>query len=175
MKITAPTASATCSVDGGGATIAPPTWAKEILGCKEPSSALQQVDCSADQVCAPKPGPPFEAKLCILQAGDVACPPPPYLNRRLVYTGTADTRGCAPCTCTVPSQPCTGGIVYTGPSSTCPPSGGTTAFGACFSQGNFAGPRWLVAATPPAVTCIAAGGTPTGALTPTTPVTVCCM
>jgi hypothetical protein len=168
-----PTATATCNVDGGAATVPPPEWTRQLLGCKVPDSFAQQIDCSAGQICAPKPALPFEGELCILQSGAVDCPVP-YTNRRVVGVGASDTRGCTPCGCKISSGPCTGGITYTGPDP-CGPANTDVPFQACFFQGDFQGPQWFVTANPPDAVCTVSGGAPTGALAATGATTLCCL
>jgi hypothetical protein len=173
LKMDTPMATARCDVDGGNPTAIPPVWTRQLLGCKTPLSFAQQVDCSANQVCAPKPSSPFEGNLCVLRTGTVDCPAP-YINQRIVDTGFSDTRGCTPCACNIPSGPCTGGITYTG-TDPCGPPNTDAGFQTCFSQADFQGPQWFVTATPPDASCSVSGGEPTGGLISTGTATICCL
>jgi hypothetical protein len=173
LRIDTPMATATCEVGGGHATLPPPVWSRQLLGCKAPQSFMQQVDCSANEVCVPKPPAPFEGHLCILHSGTVDCPAP-YTGGRVVGTGITDTRGCTPCTCNIPSGPCTGGITYTGPDP-CGPANVEAGFQTCFFQGDFQGPQWFVTATPPDAGCSVSGGEPTGGLVAAGTATICCV
>lgn len=79
----------------------PLTWGIVAQECSiEP---LSHDDCESGEGCAPSPPPGF--KLCLYRDGDdpeVACPDPYTDERLVVYLGAADTRGCSPCQCGEP-------------------------------------------------------------------------
>jgi hypothetical protein len=169
-------ATGACTSDGGVASVPAAVWKSAVRACKAPASAIQQVDCAAGQVCVPKGAPPFGAGACVIQQGDVACPGQPYINRTLVYAGTSDTRGCAPCGCDVAPQACSGGIsLYFASDSTC----SSLVYGPySFTPGcmdNLPGPLYAKTyGSVPSLSCTTDGGVAVGTVQPAMPVTVCC-
>jgi hypothetical protein len=130
-----------------------------------------QVGCGAGLLCARAPASPMEPRLCVVRAGEVACPPG-YSEQRVAYGGLADSRGCAPCSCGAPfGVSCTGtlqeGCGQTGPVNELP-----TTCGGLSDPGSV-----LLLATPIAVggSCLPDGGAPMGSAVPSSPTTVCCM
>jgi hypothetical protein len=174
VKANAPNAIAACASDGGVPADAAPTFTTAAVGCKEPGSALVQVDCASGEVCAPKSTAPFDPSLCVLQQGDVACDGPPYATKHVFYSQFTDGRGCTSCACSSSSGvKCDGGGLSMD-TNQC--SALVGAFGACVSSSGDV--NYEVSATPPptsAVSCVASGGSPTGTVTESQPVTVCCL
>ncbi len=79
-------------------TVAPPSWTVAARACIS-TLGSQTSDCTAGNVCAHLPLPPF-ADICIAQMGVVAaCPAGRYSDRRIYTSGFNDTRDCSACTC----------------------------------------------------------------------------
>lgn len=168
--------SATAQATGGAcaprATTQRPgwSWSRAARACA-PTELAGTNACGAGQICAPAPAAPLEPTLCIVAAGDLACPAGAYSVRRVYYGDAADGRGCAPCTCGAPSGvTCTAtaqqGCGQTGPSIPLPTP--------CVSLEDPGSVELTASATPTGGSCSPSGGEPTGALTPTAPTTVCC-
>jgi hypothetical protein len=175
-------AVALIGADGGSctgttqtATKPPFTWQQAILGCS--AGSFVQADCAQSLVCVPLGAPPFEANACVMQAGDVGCPGQPYSSKRLVYGGADDTRGCSTCTCGPPTgiRTCpTTAALYGAVDTYCNPQNPThQAAPFCV------GPQDMIvtASGPPTGGSCApsGGGAPTGGVTPSDPITVCCI
>jgi hypothetical protein len=164
------------ALDGGCApkasTVVPkPAWGLLARAC-EPAVAPVQNGCSAGQICAPAPAAPMEARLCVFQSGDVACPAGGYSVKRTVFAGVHDTRACTPCSCGAPTGvSCTAtlqeGCGQTGPVNQLP-----TACGGLSDPGSVMLLAPLVAS---GGSCSPMGGAPAGSATPSSPTTVCCM
>lgn len=149
------------------------TWNMTAIACttQVPSTS----GCTAGRVCSKTPEPPFNAKLCIAKDGDIAgCPGAPYSNRALYYKAASDTRDCGTCGCGAPNAAqCDVTALSSADNCATARSAGT-----CLYRANGTDPDtayYLKAtATPPTVTCPASGGAPTGTVTPSNPVTICC-
>jgi hypothetical protein len=155
--------------------LAPVTWGVNARACAS-SLAPAQTDCAASQICAPVPASPYQSGLCVAQAGDAACPAG-YPAKTLYYGGVSDTRTCAGCSCgpvtgascsakletsTSTDSSCSASVITYGlPLNTCAPVQSTGEF---------------------RVTTVLSGGAcapstpaPSGAATPTSPTTFCCV
>jgi hypothetical protein len=133
-------------------------------------------------VCAPPPAAGF--RVCVLQAGDVACPDPasgPYQERHVAFGGFTDTRSCSPCTCGSPAGGACAALVSYFTDGACgAPLGSATVTAAGASCADLPAGAALgsKSAGPPGYTpgaCQPAGGEPLGAATPVSPVTLCCI
>lgn len=164
-----------CAPTGGAATLDAPRWSTQLRACAPPTPTLA---CGDGKVCAPAPGPPFAAGLCIHRPGDVACPAGDYDQRLLRYTGVDDARGCAACECDSPEGgTCSAEILFSY-TNTCtddylhlinPGSGGcTTLWGDEPSSG------MLLVDAVDGASCTPSGGAAQGEAQPTEPVTFCC-
>jgi hypothetical protein len=87
--------------------------------------------------------------------------------------GTDDTRACTACACDQPAGACQG-TAQTFLNTTCAGTPITASIGAC---ANVSGPiSWkLTNAAPVNPQCQPTGVAPTGTVTPSAPVTICCM
>jgi len=169
-------------VTGGSCapTVAKPTpnnpalsWATTAVGCT--TLVATTPGCNAGEVCSAVPAPPFFAKLCIAQDGDVAaCPGAPYSQRHLYYKGASDTRDCAACGCAGPNPANCSAVVSTGTSTTCASPENVTNAPACLVRDPGSFYYMKATTTLPAVTCPATGGAATGTAVPAAPITVCC-
>jgi hypothetical protein len=161
-------------------TIPPWAWSETARAC-QPASVGG--GCSASQVCVPTPPSPFQAQLCILQSGDVACPAgSTYSVKHTFYGSTMDSRACSMCSCgEATGGTCSGGTVIVASEDTGSQCGGMTSNiptdGNCYpvsiGNGNAFAEATAVA-TASGGTCAPMGGTATGAVTPAEPTTICC-
>lgn len=169
------------AVEGGGCLplpsveLAPSAFLTRHAACE---GALAAEGCEGGQLCAPRPDDPYHASVCVLAEGDVACPEgSAYVDRTLLHRGIDDERGCAPCTCTVPSVPCEGTSLALSTAFNCsagvtgvPPDGcvgaitGPTIHSALFTPGT----------VPADLECEPAVVVPTGDAAGIDPVTFCC-
>ncbi|HEX8793154.1 MAG TPA: hypothetical protein VF765_19555 [Polyangiaceae bacterium] len=155
-------------------TVPPYSWTDQARGCVS-TVAPAQVDCGSGQICAPKPEPGFDSRLCVAHAGDVACPGGGYGVKHTFFTQVDDTRDCSACTCGPPSggscsfsitayssadQSCTGNPITYGPGTKCAGVAQPTDM------------RLLLFPTNGA--CGPSTSAPTGTATPVGAVTVCC-
>lgn len=156
-----------------------PDWTVNMVACA--GDPIEGASCSGDNLCMPALQVPLAA-ICIYQDGeDQPCPTEGYTVPTNYYDDFTDDRSCTDCTCGDPTGTCAGSVALTnvcgsggsvilwtevfttGPNATCatPSSGGSVA-------GTFNGPT-------PDGSCPPVGGEPTGTVTKTAPVTVCCM
>ena len=161
--------NASAPTDGGSAV-----WQRDVLGCGT-SYAGAQIDCANGEVCLPKAPNPFNAKPCIMKVGAGACPGAPYSEQRMSVFTKLDV-GCD-CDCdpdNPPSGTCDGGIDYVGTSSSCTPLAQPTA--ACRSGAfDTTGHMHITAYPPSTLACSTVGSNSVRSITPSAPVTVCCM
>jgi hypothetical protein len=158
-----------------------PTWQNAVRVCVSAPDQTRSGGCSnPDDECLPAPMAPFDSGLCIYQAGVQTTCPAPYDRTpqpSVYYTGTTDGRGCSTCTCGTPSAGvCTGTVDLYG-DATC---GGmaTTNRGACQAFLDVSLERSL-AATYSLTSGTCSGPSlppqPTGTVTATGALSVCCM
>lgn len=177
---TAMSASASAIVGGScapdpGQKVVPISWETFARACSS-TVTVAQVDCKAGSVCAPEPMAPYGAALCISQAGDLSCPVQGYTSKQLFYGGVDDQRGCTACTCGSPTgASCDATLdVYMSTDGSC--TGTPNTYGAPFSCDVVDQPvdlRFVV--TSQNGSCAASPVGPTGAATPTSPTTFCCL
>lgn len=135
-------------------------------------------DCQAGSMCAPTPGVPFLATVCIEQAGDVPCPSPDtsigYVVKRLYYGDFDDQRGCSDCSCTADGSASCAVTINQFPSidGGCAGMPISYAAGACLPVQQPADLQ--LALTPSLASCTPSPTTATGAASPTKPMTFCC-
>jgi hypothetical protein len=134
--------------------------------------------CESSQFCSP---PAEEGLICITRPGvhDDECPVDYGGLAWVMYRDVDDDRSCSPCTCGAPSGDCSGAeISVEDPSGGCPGNGTVLANGVCTalpihsSLGTFS----LESSLPGGLqaNCSPSGGTLTGTVQPTSPLTVCC-
>jgi hypothetical protein len=82
------------------------SWGTAVAACQAETST-----CSGGEQCVPAGG-----ASCIYHADEVDCPDGPYGERRLVYAGVDDQRGCTACTCAPDDTDCSGTITTYGDS-----------------------------------------------------------
>jgi len=152
-------------------------WGQERHACE---SASAGGGCNAGEVCVARGEAPYDGAACVFVGAAQACPGG-WPNQLASFTGGTDSRGCAACNCTPSGVDCIGEEFTLFDDSSCggggsPPvsvTGSTCASGQNHLDGDSASYR----ATTPTLTgsCTAGGGGPVGAVTPTGPVTFCCL
>ena len=169
------------TVGGGGVTnagscasgtvpnIPAPTWGTAAKVCG--GATTTPVGCDAGQICAPSGDAQF-AKLCIAQPGEVACTDAFYSVQHVVYEDKTDTRSCVgSCGCGAPTSTCAGHVDFNHSACMLNDStvnlGGCAAVDAAASEASFTQPVG-------SGTCTPTGGAPTGEVTPTGALTLCC-
>jgi hypothetical protein len=143
------------------------------------SRTLDQGGCATNQVCADAPPTAAIQAWCVYQSGTAACPAG-YPTQHVYFTGATDTRTCdtGSCACGAASgTTCNIDSVSVSATTDCasPATFVSTAIGAC-NENLAATARNVTASVTPSGGQCGASGTPslTGAVTPTTPTTVCC-
>lgn len=140
---------------------------------------LSEEDCGEGQLCAPMPEEPLFGRWCVWQTGDVECPTEgPYQQPRRLFGDLDDGRGCEPCTCALPSGPCTGSSLQLAHAADCMgTSAGSVSPGGC-SDGVGGDDVEAVShqpGSPPGGSeCESAVVTPVGMASGSQPVTFCC-
>lgn len=152
-------------------TIVPARFEKRVTAC----GGAEILDgCAPDQVCAPRPETPFGEQLCVWREGDHECPMG-YEDRRLLFADIMDDRGCAECTCDLPTGLCDDAYVTLLSNPCNPPvSGIVTADGECHGTGSALTRSATFYPGEPTAFCAPSAGAPTGTATGDGPVTLCC-
>jgi hypothetical protein len=147
------------------------SFAQRVRACA-PGSSLVRGGCDDGELCAP--AAPFTGPVCIVQAGDHACPSGAYSQRSVAYTGIDDTRACSPCAC---ARDCSYDyFVYDPADLTCSsaPLVDETAGHGCPLVTPSAGKVRVGVSVAGTGSCSASGGSPTGSAQGSDPVTICC-
>ena len=175
------TFSVSASIPSGGACtptataqVPAATWSSTVRLCRQ-SPAVAGSTCDAGGACAGSTLPPFGAtNRCVLRPGAWACPSG-YPVSRTFYETAADTRACSSCSCESPAGIACSASVSTYDKTAC--SGAAVTRPAPVACETTSQVERLSVAQPVPVggACAATGGTPTGAFTPETPSTVCCL
>ena len=166
-----PGGPATCSPSAQNPVVPAAGWAQNVLACA-PSAALARAGCDAEEVCAHEA--PFDGALCVVKSGDHACPAGAYSDRRLYYSSIDDTRGCSACGC---HHDCayTWQIFDAADAACQTPLLTLSSPNQCAAVTPSAGKIRVGATITGSGACAASGGTPTGAATAQSPITVCCV
>jgi hypothetical protein len=132
--------------------------------------------CTMGNVCAPATDDGFEPTTrCVVHEKGASPCPPGYPSSRTYYESAADDRGCTACTCGAASDgPCGNATVSLYARTDCSAGGvPIMASPACLplEEATAAGPS---ANAPPSSACAPSGGQPTGMVSPTSLLTVCC-
>lgn len=150
-----------------------PTFSYRTRAC---GAELVSDGCTTGSVCAVDPLPPFNAKHCITQLGDVTCPGAPYNVKTTTFSRVDDTRACATCSCGgVTNAQCTGSIEGFDQAA-CGGTKTSVAYPSGCKQGlgQYDTVKFLPG-TPSASSCTPSGGAPTGAVKLADVVTICCV
>lgn len=174
--------SGSCTASSVTPTKPAPTWQSLGEACGEPTPGT---GCNGSQVCLPKPASGFAPNVCIMKAGDQACPPGPFQEQHVFHTGFTDSRDCTACSCGASAgASCSATVTVYGVNTGCNGAAvatinTNTAAGACANlAGNpMVGSRKAVTTAPTGGACPASGGQPLGAAAPdaATAVTFCCI
>lgn len=169
------------SVPSGGtcapaasAHVSPATWSSSVRLCGRSFDAPAS-GCNGAGTCAGGVLPPFAAtNRCVLRPGAWACPSG-YPVSRTFYETATDTRACTGCSCGSPSGGTCAPSVATYDTTSCSTVGTTVV--APSSCNTTTGVQRMTVSAPVASggACPPSGGTPTGAFTPESPSTVCCL
>jgi hypothetical protein len=161
-------------------TPAPPTWKTVGISCR----INPTFECPSNRdSCAPAAAPGFKVCTYFFSGGDVDCPTTisKYTEKHVFYGAFVDQRSCSPCTCgAAAGGTCTSNVsIYgDGACSTLAASVAVDATGPACADVPSGSPLGSKSATAPAYApgaCAPAGGTPSGAATPTMPATFCCL
>jgi hypothetical protein len=173
MTVPPSTASKGSCTPLGTAAVALRTWATNARACAS-SFASAPADCPVGSVCAPAPTAPFQAGLCIEQAGDVPCPTKDYTIKHRYFGGADDTRGCPMCSC----GPVTGASCTDSVSQFASTDGGCGGLPVVYGPGHcqpVQQPADLqLALTASGGSCAPSASAPTGSASATNPSTFCC-
>lgn len=183
---TGPTALTVPSVTASAGSCAPSpatqpkatySWGEEGRACGQVAPIVTG-GCPGSQVCAPKAFGAF-AKVCVVhQGGDVDCPATSYTDKHLLYAGADDSRACSPCACDSPA--CTGSVqVFQQSGCTTVtqtvPLGVSSCAAIRAASVVSAGKSEEYVRYVPDGHCAATGGQATGDVSPSQPVTICCV
>ncbi len=170
-KVTAPAPVGGACTATPTKTVPPATWTRTGRACQ---TSDVTTGCAGSSVCVPLPQAPFASTVCILQAGDVACPPGEYSQKFLYYDGVTDTRDCSTCGCTMGT--CSGGVVTIWDATGCSGSKITiNADGQCHNTNGVTTIAAVLSTPATNTSCSSSGGSPTGNATPSGPTTICCV
>lgn len=182
-----------CQPMGGFATKTGFSWDTQERLCRSRSAdSLKCADPS--QVCTPKVAASFVQSVCIYQNGDHACPASRYKNKLVLYKGVTDDRGCEACACgqVVGNLTCEGDFLQFSDKDCLGSMNGTqeavrlTGSPSTCADLRFFGTSQSSAGVPLGVSldvavgglntasCAVSGGTPSGRVAGTEPVTLCC-
>jgi hypothetical protein len=169
------TATPSCSPSGGATTL-PDLWTDEHHLC--PRSASGGGGCPSGQACV-STGTSFGGA-CVRRDGSHGCPTE-FPNALTAYAGASDDRGCSACGCNAASVTCTGGSFTISDDTACQGGtnpdisvSGTTCVSARNHLDEYGGSYRAVAGTLTG-SCTVQGGQPTGSVTPSAPITLCCL
>ena len=157
------------------------TTSARVCACSGPTDSPGGCGASGDQ-CVLGPSAGFGATPCVYQAGDIATCPGAYPNKNLFYSGESDSRGCGTCACS--SAPaggsCSGTVGLWGGLSGACVNGADVTYTLGDACASFNALASIVGYTKGNVTVTAgtcsvtAQPPPTGSVTGSGPVTVCC-
>jgi hypothetical protein len=169
--------SGTCAPSGGDPTIEPVTWGKHARACAP--LVVPSGECNAGETCGSIVPSGFSP--CIMREGSHECPQ--GLDRREVYRAVNDSRACSSCSCSAPNgetcawtfdafeqDNCEGTPIASldaGPNApmVCAPIEPASPARSVRAHAGSSSPG----------TCAPNGGASIGGVTPSDPVTLCCM
>lgn len=167
------------SVTGGTCTASPlsnlETPAFQIVNRACGGATVVTTGCEVGEVCAPDPDADFQSRLCIVLAGDNACPTgSPYDQRTLAFGDFTDNRACEGCTCQGAQGTCPGSLQFLDDCTDPPIFVDSVSTGLCAEITNSPGAGSFAPGTPLA-DCQPSAGTTVNTATETDPVTICCL
>lgn len=136
--------------------------------------------CNVGQVCLPRMETPYESGVCIMMAGDNACPAGAFTEKHVFFDDVMDTRDCTACTCGVASGgSCPTTInIYSDTAPGCMNLIASFPAGECFDLvGNptIAARAATAPGAPTGGSCLPSTPAATGTVMPTSPTTFCCI
>jgi len=158
-----------CTASGGETTLGEVSWEAAGRLCTAEGTPTS---CGNGAVCEREPSADL-AWPCVFREGMHRCPAGYERTSTTIYGGADDTRACSACGCGLEGASCSGAVTaYNNSSCSQNPTSMTQAN--CY--GFMGGPFWVkyVPGASSPGSCVAAGGTAMGAVTPALPTTVCC-
>jgi hypothetical protein len=173
-EISLPGPTQGCALGTVTPTISSTSWTVDRLACTATSGGT----CTdSSETCVPQPAAPFQAAVCVLQAGDHACPAS-YPNRTDYFQSVTDSRACpGTCSCDASGAHCSVELT-TYSDSSCATQYGTHTL---TSSASWCYGGAINSIEPGSVgvggtaTCTPTDPALTGSATASDPVTVCCM
>ncbi|HZO14082.1 MAG TPA: hypothetical protein VFB62_12510, partial [Polyangiaceae bacterium] len=165
-----------CPATGGVPTV-PPPFTFENHACQV---ADVGAGCDSDEVCVPRGAAPYDAPICIAQAGEASSCPSGWSGLTVAYETFTDDRGCNACSCSVSQADCSGAFFTVYDLDNCANGGdGTTTVSSSSCDDvtiYFDNGSGSVAYTEPTASgnCSPGGGEPAGSVMPGTPTSYCC-
>ena len=160
-----PATGGSCRQTGGAPTLQPPSFEERGMVCLGAAGAAA-------------PPAPFRSDVCVYKSGDVDCPHD-YTEREVIFSDVADTRGCAPCTCTDPTGGFCGGFTKFFDDNTCGHESANVPNndGQCEAYSIFKSINSIMVTAGEIVggECQSGGGEPEGEAKAAEPLTVCCL
>ena len=169
VRVTAATfVPGTCSFPNPTKTVTEPSFGRSTIAC----GLAQKASCDGRPDCTASPSPEGGfTRLCIHREGEQSCPSLDYSVRLIAYRGTVDGRECTPCTGT-PTGTCGSSVKFSSNTGCSIEIGDAGKTGACLpTTGPGIDLRALAASN---LGCTPSGGTPTGDVTASDPITFCC-
>ena len=156
-------------VPSGGAPKIGPAWNGETAVC----TGVTGGGCNSGSVCVATGQAPFDSTACITRDGQQTCPDA-YPITVYAHADGTDTRGCSDCDCDSSSLSCLGASITVYDNNTC--GGSQAILNGCTSVKDLIdNDSASYAATNGSLSdCAPGGGAPTGAVTPTDAITICC-
>lgn len=160
-------------------TIGAPSWGSQTVVCE----AVSDIAACGEGLCMPPASSPFSSAACVWQAGDHVCTVDGFSNKRLLYAGFDDSRGCTACSCGDPAGECEGRL-WLRAAAGCEGSVETIfTDGGCYASDlavesailpNSAAGCGGSCQTVVSAACEPQGGEPSGTIVPSEPHTFCC-
>ena len=175
MSALAPSVTAGNCTPQHGKQLHPTTWGTYAQACSS-TTAVVQLDCQTGSVCAPTPAAPYGQTLCVSRAGDLACPSQGYTAKQVFYGSVSEGRSCSGCTCGGLTGASCAAVIDSYSSSDGSCGGSVQTYDAPFSCDSVNQPGdFRLTLTPQNGSCAANPDTATGAATPASPTTFCCL
>jgi len=162
--------SGSCSPIATLPVLADPSWQDALIVCE---GTVLREGCVKGETCVPTPK--GTQRICIAREGEQACPSGPYSDRSVFGRAFNDTRDCEACSCSDGS--CAGAVeLFT--TAECAGAASAsidTGDAACTSIGDSDALSLRFAIAREQIGCQPSLPTPTGEVTPSEPMTLCCL
>jgi len=165
-----------CQAGGGAPNGLPASFTTTALVCGGTEAGG---GCGDSADCVPRPASPYDPQWCIMASGVQACPAPGvYSDQHILYGGLLDGRGCTACVCGAKTgADCSGETLAYTPETNLNCTGTPQHVShsvACVDMNGNVGSYHFAPGSPTGGACAVSGGAPTGAVTGTGPMTICC-